>query len=182
MYNISKKFNLEYGHRVHLQKLNSKYSCDCECACRHFHGHSGICEVHLSSKKLTNSMVTDFKHLNFFKKWVDDTLDHKFLIDINDPIFKYEFTECPDLIDCKTHKVFDTSKIKYPENATDAEKDAIFEKYEGMIIVDFCPTSENICKWIYDFVKEEMKELAEVTKVEWWETAKSHCEYYETKK
>jgi 6-pyruvoyltetrahydropterin/6-carboxytetrahydropterin synthase len=32
-------------------------------------------------------MVTDFKHLGWFKNFIDDNLDHKFILDLNDPWF-----------------------------------------------------------------------------------------------
>ncbi len=52
------------------------------------------------------------------------------------------------------------------------------EKYEGLIIVDFIPTSENICKFIYEVANKMLKELGiDVVAVEYWETPKSHCKY-----
>ena len=80
-YNIAKEFNFDYGHRVWPQKLNSEFSLDCELACRHLHGHRGTVIVHLESEELDNQgMVTDFHHLNWFKKFLDDAIDHKFIL------------------------------------------------------------------------------------------------------
>ena len=60
----------------------------------------------------------------------------------------------------------------------DDQKQAIFEKYEGIIIVDFIPTSENICKFIYEVANKMLNELGiDVVAVEYWETPKSHCRY-----
>ena len=56
-------------------------------ACRHLHGHQGKIIVFLQSNELKNGMVTDFHHLNWFKLFLDNTLDHKFIIDIHDPLF-----------------------------------------------------------------------------------------------
>ena len=48
-------------------------------ACRHLHGHQGKVKLFLGANNLKHGMVTDFKHTNIFKKWLDDTLDHKFI-------------------------------------------------------------------------------------------------------
>ena len=91
MHQIDKTFTFEYGHRVHSQVLDSKYSIDTACACRRAHGHSGKIKIGLEASELVRGMVTDFKHLNIIKKIVDDYFDHKFIIDINDPLFENMF-------------------------------------------------------------------------------------------
>jgi 6-pyruvoyltetrahydropterin/6-carboxytetrahydropterin synthase len=63
------------------------------------------------------------------------------------------------------------------DETTESQKSAIFEKYEGMIFVDFVPTSENLAAWLLSVVQEKMKNLpgVRVKAVEYWETPKSHC-------
>jgi 6-pyruvoyltetrahydropterin/6-carboxytetrahydropterin synthase len=52
------------------------------------------------------------------------------------------------------------------------------EKYEGLILVDFVPTSENLCKWWHEVANKMLNDLGiEVVAVEYWETPKSHCRY-----
>mgnify|MGYP003490605001 CR=1 FL=1 len=80
---IDKQFDFCFGHRVWSQDLNTKYSLDGCLACRHLHGHQGKVKLFLGANNLKHGMVTDFKHTNIFKKWLDDTLDHKFIIDMN---------------------------------------------------------------------------------------------------
>ena len=87
MYTIDKQFEFEYGHRVWTQTLDERFSLDNRCICRHLHGHHAIVKLHLAAKELTDGMVTDFKHLNCFKQFLDDVLDHRFIIDENDPLF-----------------------------------------------------------------------------------------------
>ena len=87
MWEISKEFDFCYGHRVWSQSLNVEFSLDSCLMCRHLHGHQGKVIVYLKSDTLKSGMVTDFKHLNWFKKFLDDVIDHKFIIDINDPLF-----------------------------------------------------------------------------------------------
>ena len=84
---ISKEFEFCYGHRVWSQTLNTEFSLDGCLKCRHLHGHQGKILVYLEASELKDGMVTDFKHLNWFKQFLDDTLDHKFILDINDPLF-----------------------------------------------------------------------------------------------
>ena len=199
---IDKSFSFCYGHRVHNQRLDTKFteSGDACLACRHLHGHEGLVKVFLEEEgpKKSNikstGMVTDFKHLGWFKNFLDDTLDHKFIMDIKDPLFYNEFPlcygesedACSPLDNTKSHLMPEGHYIpdmtmvqKYvDENAVnEAEASAIFEKYEGAIFVDFVPTSENLSAWLLSVVQEKMKDLpnVRVKAIEYWETPKSHC-------
>lgn len=193
---IDKSFDFCFGHRVHTQALDTKYSLDGCLACRHLHGHQGKVKLFLGANDLQKGMVTDFKHTNIFKKWLDDIMDHKFIIDRNDPLFsnlagdilltpdeslswyenlminynsEYGYA-IPDL----DHIIDNLSKL----NISDAQKQAIYEKYEGLIIVDFVPTSENLCRWWYEVANKMLNGLGiDVVAVEYWETPKSHCRY-----
>lgn len=198
-YTIDKSFSFCYGHRVHNQRLDTRFteSGDSCLACRHLHGHEGLIKVFLTEEVgATNlrdtGMVTDFKHLGWFKNFLDDTLDHKFIMDLKDPLFSEEFPllcsptgqlvlervrvidqgfMIPNLTYIKNH--LDNQEI----SKTQAEQDAIFEKYEGAVFVDFVPTSENLAGWLLTVVAENMKDLTgvKVQAVEFNETPKSHC-------
>lgn len=87
---IDKQFSFCYGHRVWSQELIGEYceTGDACCKCRHLHGHEGLVHVFLEGDELTRGMVTDFKHLGWLKNFLDDNLDHKFIIDRNDPWFQ----------------------------------------------------------------------------------------------
>lgn len=176
---ISKKFDCCYGHRVHNQTLNKEYSIDNRCVCRHLHGHQMGLEIFLTGDELTAGMVTDFKHLNWLKVWIDDVLDHKFLIDHHDPLYN---TLLPDFTERSA-----ANFIHYPNDGgywkinPEAYKDMPKEKqelYEGYVIVNFVPTSENLAKWIHDLVKSRMDKIGvTVSKVEFMETPKSKACY-----
>jgi 6-pyruvoyltetrahydropterin/6-carboxytetrahydropterin synthase len=144
--------------------------------------------VHLRGEELKDGMVTDFKHLNWFKKFVDDVIDHKFIIDSQDPLFN---TLLPDFKnDFENEATKDnlgnlTQHFTYNQRGyytLPPEKYKhlpvhLQEMYEGYVIVDFVPTSENLSKWFYDIVKEKMKELCDVSRIEFWETPKSRSQY-----
>jgi 6-pyruvoyltetrahydropterin/6-carboxytetrahydropterin synthase len=176
---IDKSFDFCYGHRVWSQELEKAFALD-ECLmCRHLHGHQGRLKIFLAAERLERGMVTDFKHLNWFKEWLDTALDHKFIIDRNDPLFF-------DLMShyCDAEGRMDEAKfLRHREGhwtprleLLGAAPDALFEKYEGMVVVDFVPTSEQLTAWILTIVQRRMEPLAvEVTAVEFWETPKSHC-------
>ena len=205
---IDKSFSFCYGHRVHNQRLDTNFteSGDACLACRHLHGHEGLVKVFLTSKEgarnvAETGMVTDFKHLGWFKNFLDDTLDHKFIMDIKDPLFRSEFPYCyggpdmkngtknthimnegyliPDLneVAILARKDVEVYSGNYSQQITKADESAIYEKYEGAIFVDFVPTSENLAAWLLSVVEEKMKDLegVEVVAVEYWETPKSHC-------
>ena len=200
---IDKSFSFCYGHRVHNQRLNTNFTDQGNAclACRHLHGHEGLVKVFLETEDgydnvAETGMVTDFKHLGWFKNFLDDTLDHKMILDLKDPILK---EECNYLLDDagdfdrkmlykmpEGHRVPNLTKVKesldylqksFPDSFDKGEYDAIFEKYEGLVFVNFVPTSENIAGWLLKVCKKRMKNLegVKVTAVEYWETPKSHC-------
>ena len=169
---ISKEFDFCYGHRVWSQTLNIDFSLDACLKCRHLHGHQGKVIVHLESNELNNSMVTDFKHLNWFKAFLDDVLDHKFILDINDPLF---FTLVPNI---KKEDLIKFEEGYFSINLTNFKNEEL-ELYESYVVVDFVPTSENLSAWFLKIVQEKMNGLnIKVSKIEFLETPKSKSTFY----
>jgi len=122
-------------------------------------------------------MVTDFKHLNWFKIWLDGMLDHKFIIDRNDPLFF-------DLLGhyCDKNGQMDESRFFFHDEGCWIPRlellsnapDALREKYSGMVVVDFIPTSEELAGWFLKIIQKKMNRLGITgAAVEFWETAKS---------
>ena len=172
---ISKEFDFCYGHRVWSQTLNPEFSLDSCLKCRHLHGHQGKILVYLEADELHNGMVTDFKHLNWFKQFIDDVLDHKFILDINDPLFstllplvkKEELVKFPE-----AYSIVDLTKFAN-------EEIHIKELYEGYIILDFVPTSENLSAWFLRIFQNKMQKLnVKVSHIEFLETPKSKSTFY----
>jgi 6-pyruvoyltetrahydropterin/6-carboxytetrahydropterin synthase len=176
---IDKQFDFCYGHRVWSQRLETEYSLDDCLMCRHLHGHQGRIKIFLEAEKLQNGMVTDFKHLNWFKQWLDAVLDHKFVIDRSDPLFEDMMSHY-----CSEGRMDESLFYLHDERCwtprlevVGAQIEAIREKYEGMVVVDFIPTSENLCAWLLTIVQKKMAPLdIRVHSVQFWETPKSHCE------
>ena len=172
---ISKTFDFCYGHRVWSQTLNGDFSEDTCLKCRHLHGHQGEIEVKLSlldsSSPLVNGMVTDFKHLGWFKKWLDTTLDHKFIMDKNDPLFMelFEVESSYLIIDEYTKSLFGSRHDQFSQieviDLSQLLREKIqyspsrIEMLEGMIFVPFVPTSENIARWIANLVNVKISPL-----------------------
>ena len=172
---ISKEFEFCYGHRVWSQTLDTEFSLDGCLKCRHLHGHQGKILVYLEAQELTNGMVTDFKHLNWFKQFLDDTLDHKFILDINDPLFS---TLLPHISRNDLIK-FDEGYLLPDLNKLKDKESHIIELYEGYVIVDFVPTSENLSAWFLKIVQNKMEKLnIKVSHVEFLETPKSKSTFY----
>jgi 6-pyruvoyltetrahydropterin/6-carboxytetrahydropterin synthase len=194
MYEISKEFEFDYGHRVWTQDLNKDFSLTSTNACRHLHGHRGKIVVSLKGGNLgEDGMLTDFNNLNIFKKWVNDYLDHKFLFHLQDPLFKAELEMLKNLLGIFDSSVYDYLESKgegyYVINQTilemiksKAEEDSFYlcllDKWKGLTILDFVPTSENLSKWVFDIVTEMLKPLlkdseVKVSKIDFYETPKS---------
>ena len=169
---ISKEFDFCYGHRVWSQTLNIDFSLDACLKCRHLHGHQGKVIVYLESNELNNSMVTDFKHLNWFKAFLDDVLDHKFILDINDTLFS---TLVPNI---KKEDLIKFDEGYFSINLTNFKNEEL-ELYESYVVVDFVPTSENLSAWFLKIVQEKMNGLnIKVSKIEFLETPKSKSTFY----
>jgi len=172
-FTIDKEFSWEGGHRVWAQRLDRPdLSIETECACKHLHGHSYSIKVFLGANELDQSqMVTDFKNLNFMKAFIDNVLDHKFMIDINDPNFEIITGVHPSLVSNATNFSNLTEYVLYTK---DPNK---LLHYTSFVLVDFVPTSENICKYLKLYAQERIGNFAKVVAVELWETKKSHCRY-----
>ena len=156
MYEISKEFHFEYGHRVWSQRLNEELAGTRQTKCRFLHGHSAKVVIHLQAPELNEGMITDFHHLNFLKKFLDDNLDHKFIIDKNDPLFSQI-----------------TGLFNNPELGTPQE-----EYGKSFYVIDFVPTSENLSKFIFDYAQEKLLPLGvKVLRVDWHETVKSKASF-----
>jgi len=170
---IDKEFSWEMGHRVWAQKLeHAELSISTECACKHLHGHSYTIKVFLTSKMLDQSeMVTDFKNLNFMKQFVDEVLDHKFMIDINDPNFERITGTTKPGEYLHIRNFTNLSNMRRSDDLDEATH------INSFVLVNFVPTSENICKYLFEYAQEKLKDVAKVEALELWETKKSHCRY-----
>lgn len=157
MWEISKTFRFEAGHRVWKQNLScsrgSSLGSDCaENKCINLHGHSYELEVTIASNTLDNQdMVMDFHHLKSALNPLIDQFDHSFIIDSNDPMFE------------AFKKLNEEFNLK-------------------LTIVDFCPTAEALAKYIYDYLKDKFEKAGLskdvfVKKVVIWETKTSKAEY-----
>lgn len=175
---INKQFDFCYGHRVWSQKLIEGYVEDMCLKCRHLHGHQGKILVHLepieNPNALVDGMVTDFKHLGWFKKWLDDTFDHKFIMDRNDPLFNHEI---PHFQTGKARIIWENGiGLIDMSNLPEDLDPAIIEKYEGMVFVNFVPTSENLSKFFCEIINTKMLSIGvRCSKIEFNETPKSQA-------
>lgn len=197
MYQIDKQFDFCYGHRVYNQQLDAELSVNGLCKCRHLHGHNGMLKIGLEAKDLERGMVTDFKNLEIIKVLVDDVLDHKFIAGIEDPLFDVLFDSSsewiiwdeyglgrvdPNHIDmvCLTKFNMMLADSGSTAEATEFER-AFRDKLEGLVVVNFVPTSENLCKMFADIASKRLAKLfgarVKVSYVDFWETPKSHCRY-----
>ena len=185
MFKIDKSFDLCYGHRVHVQKLNADYAMHAPCACRHLHGHQAKVTVYLESEDLNDqSMVTDFKHLGWAKKMIDTELDHKFILHAGDPLTDMllpkdvAVTPVTVTVGKATFCIGGRPVFDNQQHPASAPLDAIKEMFEGILVVNFVPTSENLAHWMYEITSFFMEQInVRVSQVDWWETPKSRSSF-----
>ena len=77
MYRVTREIRFCYGHR--LLNYDGK--------CRHLHGHNGRAVITLTAGQLDAlGMVMDFSRIKrVVSAWIDAELDHKMLLNKNDP-------------------------------------------------------------------------------------------------
>ena len=197
IFEIDKQFDFCYGHRVYNQELDPELSVDGLCKCRHLHGHNGRMHIGLKAENLERGMVTDFKNLECIKVLVDDVLDHKFIAGFEDPLFDELFNNSKENIQWDEYDlghvhpahidvVCDTAYSNVFEStnsvlAAEAYERALRDKLEGLVVVKFVPTSENLCKMFADIAGKRLAKIfgdrVSVSFVDFWETPKSHCRY-----
>lgn len=78
MYRVTREIDFCYGHRL----LNY------EGKCRHLHGHNGRAVISIEGETLDDrGMVLDFSDIKkTVSNWIDDNLDHRMLLNKNDPV------------------------------------------------------------------------------------------------
>lgn len=151
-YEITKQFNLSIGHRVWSQHLDPILSCGAKNKCRHLHGHNITVSVTLQTQYLQDGLVLDFGNLAFFKNFLDKALDHKFLLDLDDPILEImlptplqpilkPYTIYPTKLGINTaFKYISTNLDWTPEQA---------EYYNSFVFMKGVPTAENLSYHLY---------------------------------
>ena len=147
MLEVTKKIEFDMGHR--LPKYEGK--------CRHLHGHRYVLLVTVKGKTQEDGsdegMVIDFAKLKAAMSEVVEGLDHRMMLSINDPIIQGY----------------------YQHSSEDYDKDRM--ERDGILIVDFVPTAENIAVWIWrKLLVKLLKSEMSVTKVQLYETPTSVVE------
>ena len=165
-YIISKTFDFDFGHRVWTQDVDPILGCGRANKCRHLHGHRGTIKISLQGKTTKSGMVTDFSHLAWFKEQLDKDLDHKMILDINDPLLDAHFKSATES--------FSYNGFYYYRNACPVD-----EIDMGLVLVPFVPTAEHLSKMFFQIVQERMKDFTNfvVSSVEFYETPKSVAIY-----
>lgn len=78
IYQLTKKFRFETAHRLSKDYVGK---------CANIHGHSWNGEIGISSAQLNvHGMAMDFADIKSFLKNVEDSLDHKLILWVNDPL------------------------------------------------------------------------------------------------
>ena len=148
-----------------LFRSNPELSVDGRCSCRHQHGHNGKVIVYLMANSLNNQgMVMDFKELQFFKVWLDTVLDHKMILDINDPSLSHFYPILRDIDLTHGESADQVLEYHYSEGYFTLWSDIysetpIWEReiYEGLVLVDFVQLLKIFLNGYLKLSKEDCK-------------------------
>ena len=187
MYKISKQFECSYSHRVYTQVIYPDLSGGekTHCPCKVCHGHNSTITVELEGEELNDQgMLVDYVNLTFFKKFVDKELDHKTILGLDDPWtidFINSGREYKDYIlnwD-KSNLLPQTvnEMVFYYKVKTPSIRDYHHDITNGLVLVKFVPTSENLCKWMHEIVSAKLAGICKVSSVSFSETPKTLATY-----
>ena len=152
--------------------------------CRNVHGHSYRLFVTLSGVPLEeegnpkNGMVIDFNELKVIKEFLDGFVDHRFLIDIEDPLLKSWMEKYG--LKMEDLKVNDAGFVF---NQSCLQDQCEIEFFDSFVILPFVPTSENLALWLFSVVEglvhkvnKELGKRVKMVKLRWWESDSSFAE------
>jgi 6-pyruvoyl-tetrahydropterin synthase len=152
MFKISKEFKFDAGHRVYNQNLDDDLSLNSLTKCRFFHGHTYRVIVTLKSKDLYEDMVLDFNNLKIFSKHLNETFDHGFMMYVKDPLLELLIAKIPK-VDPYTVYRFDLDDIELEGKLL-----CVKEFLQSFIICGFNTTAENMAKYFYKWINQNVIE------------------------
>lgn len=174
MYKISKEFEFDFAHRVWNQGLVEQYALTTSNKCRQVHGHRAKVRVTLYADNIEgqNDMVLDFNNLNFFRKMINEELDHKFLLFEKDPFIRMLIPN--EITDSKGDKHF-TSTLPLPNikakgvkiddelslTPLDVHIKNMYNEYlSSFVILPINSTAENLSKFFCDYICDEFSNIS----------------------
>ena len=174
MISIQKSYLFCFGHRVWNQQLSGNQLCKCVWN----HGHQGKLDLSLTSELMTCGMVVDFNEIKSVKRYIDDNIDHHFLMDVEDPLLgswlHHYGMSLDDLYstECGFKVSMDKLYIKHER-----------EFFQSLVIFPFVPTSENLALFMFAQVNRMLKDLnaglnlnVRLESLRWWESDTSFAE------
>ena len=180
-HSINKSFEFCYGHRVWNQQLTQNQICKC----RRLHSHESCVEIELKPRvthwttninKLIRGMVLDFNELKPVKEFIDSVIDHRFIMDISDPLLNEWLLSNNLSMEDLSYDENDYWSVYLPSNVSFMRHQV--EWLESLVVVDFVPTSEKLSEWLCQRVLKMLKLPAGFfCQITWHESAKS-CAIY----
>ncbi len=179
---ITREFDISYACRVWTDYDDKR---------RRIHGQRDTVTVSIETH--------DSEHFEWIESFINEQLDLRFLLDLEDPWFaqitnaKPVFKEgnpvalsATQTLNTKEGREIKAIAVHVPEtdkligytldvsDLSGPEK----EFYEGFFLVHFSPTSENLTEWLYDCIQAKMSLVdVKVTRVALNETRKSAVEF-----
>jgi 6-pyruvoyltetrahydropterin/6-carboxytetrahydropterin synthase len=150
------------------------------------HGHQGLVRVHVTGTELNKQkMLLDFKELGVVNDFLDGYLDHKCIVGRDDPLFYMLVTNFMNetgvsVLEKPIYMRGCTTVAAYVCDVSAVPDGPIKEYLEGIVIVDFIPTSEALAQWVFKLAAEKFKQIdVIVSQVDWEETPKTNASYSE---
>lgn len=189
MYTIEKTFTGDVAHRIHNQCLDADYTEGHSVIpkCRRLHGHTFELKVKFGSDTLLDDMVLDYNEMGFVKNFINDVLDHRTLLSMNDPWLAKIIVPLYQLHSGKSITYTDSIRwICKFINTSDINDTDIKEFFDSFSLVNFTTSSEHISEWLHRIVSgvvhvynAKHRTNIRVISVSYKETPKSEAVYCE---